>query len=259
MIKLAARASRILLFLIVLLFFLLTPFSTQLTIRDCHAAQVQLEWSPSDCYQVTGYKIHYGTGSGSYSNVADVGLITYHTLFGLDDSTTYYFAATAYDSNGNESGFSNEVVHLAQAPVVDDGANSGGSDPYDSSPDEYFDDGGSLDPGDSSYEDPTFDDGSGSLDPSDTYYEDPIIDDGSAFDPVEPPAEYPTMATVASIEYHTEGGRFSDAHLLITFTVLDNLGGPVSGASLTFELFRNGSSFLSGTLKTGADGQPCAK
>jgi ABC-type uncharacterized transport system substrate-binding protein len=52
------------------------------------------------------------------------------------------------------------------------------------------------------------------------------------------------MATVASIEYHTEGGRFSDAHLLITFTVLDTHGGPVSGASLSFELFRDGSSYL---------------
>jgi hypothetical protein len=188
-----------------------------------------------------------------------VGPVTHHTLFGLDDYTTYYFAATAYDSNGNESGFSNEVVHLAQAPVIDDGANSGGGDPYDSTTDDgSYDNGGSLDPGDTYYEDPPLDDGSGSLDPPDAYYEDPSIDDGSASDPGESPAEY-LMATVASVEYHTEGGRFSDAHLLITFTVLDTYGGPVSGASISFGLYQNGSSYLSGTLRTGANGTAVRK
>jgi hypothetical protein len=137
-----------------LLFLLLTPFSTQLTVRTCHAAQVQLEWSPSDCYQVTGYKIHYGTGSGSYSKVVDVGPVTHHTLFGLDDYTTYYFAATAYDSNGNQSGFSNEVIHLAQSPIVDDGGYSGNDDPYDGAPDDTsYDNGGTPDPWEPPYED----------------------------------------------------------------------------------------------------------
>lgn len=54
-----------------------------------------------------GYRIYYGTATGSYTTMVDVGLTTMHTVIGLI-SGTYYFAATAYSSNG-ESIVSNEV------------------------------------------------------------------------------------------------------------------------------------------------------
>ena len=51
-----------------------------------------------------------GGGDGIPLDV-DVGNVTTYTVTGLADGATYYFAVTAYDSVGNESGYSNEVVY----------------------------------------------------------------------------------------------------------------------------------------------------
>lgn len=74
------------------------------------AASVTLTWSPSIDPTVVGYKIYYGVASGVYTNSVDVGNVTNYTITGLADDTTYYFAATSYDSNGVESDFSNEIA-----------------------------------------------------------------------------------------------------------------------------------------------------
>ncbi|MEW6417438.1 MAG: fibronectin type III domain-containing protein [Nitrospirota bacterium] len=55
-----------------------------------------------------GYKIYYGTSSGNYSVVIDVGNVTTYKIEGLSPGI-YYFAVTAYDTSGNESEYSNEV------------------------------------------------------------------------------------------------------------------------------------------------------
>lgn len=60
--------------------------------------------------------------------------------------------------------------------------------------------------------------------------------------------------TVSSITYVTEGGRSSDKHLLVTVALVDDLGDPVSGASVTIELSRDGSLDAGGTGTTGAGG-----
>src|SRR5881397_2262341 len=73
------------------------------------AAQVTLAWDPNTETDLAGYKLYYGTSSGSYPSSVDVGNLTSYTLSGLIEGRTYYFAATAYDLNVNESGFSNEV------------------------------------------------------------------------------------------------------------------------------------------------------
>ena len=59
---------------------------------------------------LAGYKIYYGTSSGNYTEVVDTNdsLSTEYTLGNLAPGT-YYFAATAYDTFGNESDYSNEV------------------------------------------------------------------------------------------------------------------------------------------------------
>jgi fibronectin type 3 domain-containing protein len=72
---------------------------------------VSLEWNASAGADITGYKIYYGTSGGDYDTDIDVGNYTSVTITGLDENQTYYFAATAYDGDNNESSFSNEVFY----------------------------------------------------------------------------------------------------------------------------------------------------
>jgi hypothetical protein len=75
-----------------------------------YAAQATLAWDPpAVSTDVTGYMIHYGTVSGAYSQAIDVGKTTSYTVSNLSDGKTYYFAATAYNSAGQKSVYSNEV------------------------------------------------------------------------------------------------------------------------------------------------------
>jgi len=68
-----------------------------------------------------------------------------------------------------------------------------------------------------------------------------------------PPAE-PTTVSVSSITYAIEGGRYGDRHLLITVALVDDLGNPVDGASVSVDIYLEGSFYSSRTGTTGADG-----
>jgi hypothetical protein len=80
------------------------------------AGQATLAWDPNTDPDVAGYKVHYGEASGIYTVHADIGNVTTYTVTGLLEDRKYYFAVTAYDSYGNESGYSNEVVYNDQLP-----------------------------------------------------------------------------------------------------------------------------------------------
>ena len=84
--------------------------------NSANAGEAILTWDPpttntdgTPLTDLTGYKIHYGTTSGNYTTVIDVGNVTTYTVTNLTNNVTYYFATTAYDTSGNESGYSNEV------------------------------------------------------------------------------------------------------------------------------------------------------
>jgi len=75
---------------------------------------VTLAWDPTLNPNLAGYRIYYGTSAGTYSQPLGSGLnaagnVTGITVTGLTSGTRYYFSATAYDSGGNETAFSNEV------------------------------------------------------------------------------------------------------------------------------------------------------
>jgi hypothetical protein len=78
-------------------------------VQSSHAVQLSLEWNANSEPDVTGYKLHYGTQSRSYSNVINVGKTISYTVTGLLEGTTYYFALTAYNVSGLESAYSSEV------------------------------------------------------------------------------------------------------------------------------------------------------
>jgi Fibronectin type III domain/Bacterial Ig domain len=91
-------------------------------------ASVTLAWDPSPDPQAVGYRIYYGVAQGNYTNSAPVGAVTTATVTGLVVGTTYYFAATAFDTNGIESIFSNETTYtptpaVNQPPTLDALAN----------------------------------------------------------------------------------------------------------------------------------------
>jgi len=91
-------------------------------------ASVILAWDPSPDPQAVGYRIYYGVASGNYTNSSPVGAVTTATVTGLTVGTTYYFAATAFDTNGVESIFSNEITYTPapaanQPPTLDALAN----------------------------------------------------------------------------------------------------------------------------------------
>jgi len=58
---------------------------------------------------LAGYKVYYGTSSGSYSQIIDVGNLNAYQVTNLTDGNTYYFAVKAYNTSFNESTFSSEV------------------------------------------------------------------------------------------------------------------------------------------------------
>lgn len=77
----------------------------------------KLSWDPpttnadgTTLDDLVGYKIYYGTSSGNYTEMIDITdpQKSDHTIENLA-SGTYYFVATAYDTEGNESDFSEEV------------------------------------------------------------------------------------------------------------------------------------------------------
>jgi hypothetical protein len=77
--------------------------------QESHGAQITLTWDPNNEPDLAGYEIYFGTASGNYQWNIDVGNATTYTLTGLNMGTIYYAAATAYNTNGYESGYSNEV------------------------------------------------------------------------------------------------------------------------------------------------------
>jgi hypothetical protein len=77
------------------------------------AGSMPLEWNAVADPDVAGYKVFYGTASGSYGAPIDAGNVTTYTLGNLVDCSRYYVSVKAYDTSGNLSAvFADEVVGL---------------------------------------------------------------------------------------------------------------------------------------------------
>jgi hypothetical protein len=105
--------------LLPLIFFFFLPYSLDLipcTSRAYAAATITVAWDKNAETDVIGYNFHYGTVSKNYQYTVDVKNNTSCSISGLEEGKTYYFAATAYDNNNNESNFSEELVHTIPMP-----------------------------------------------------------------------------------------------------------------------------------------------
>lgn len=81
-------------------------------------------WPASLQPGVAGYRIYYGTQSGTYTEIIDVGNTTTAELPDLIVGTTYYCAISLYTTAGVASAFSSEISFIAipPAPKVADGS-----------------------------------------------------------------------------------------------------------------------------------------
>jgi fibronectin type III domain protein len=71
-----------------------------------------LSWTLNSESDLAGYKIYLGTAPGLYTYPGSpivVGVTGSYTLVGLPMGQTYYFAVSAFNSSGSESGLSSEV------------------------------------------------------------------------------------------------------------------------------------------------------
>jgi hypothetical protein len=104
--------------LLSILFFALLFPSVQAFCATAPSGQnVTLAWIPSSDPNVVGYDVYYGGMSGDYTNMINVGNVANATVGGLTAGATYYFAATAYDSIGDQSGFSSEISYIMPATL----------------------------------------------------------------------------------------------------------------------------------------------
>lgn len=87
--------------------------------QPAFAATLTLAWDPPSDSATKGYIIAYGTKSGSYIRLIDVGFKTSVSVDALTAGTTYYFAVAAYDSA--------RTLSLPSAEVFGVAATSGGS------------------------------------------------------------------------------------------------------------------------------------
>ena len=86
------------------------------------AGNITLAWNANSDPDIAGYKVYYGTGSRDYGVNLTVGNFTSCVVSGLTAGKTYYFAATAYNTGGQQSDYSTEMsytVPAAPSPSTD--------------------------------------------------------------------------------------------------------------------------------------------
>jgi hypothetical protein len=91
-------------------FLFLSLFATLAMLQKVNASNMILNWTPSVSPNVAGYTVYYGTIGGNSLYSLNVGNVTSVTISNLSAGTTYYFAATAYTSGGNESVLSAAIM-----------------------------------------------------------------------------------------------------------------------------------------------------
>lgn len=70
---------------------------------------INLAWDANTETDLAGYKIYQGSAAGGpYTLTQTLGTVTTATVTVTTDGK-FYFVATAFDTAGNESGYSNEV------------------------------------------------------------------------------------------------------------------------------------------------------
>lgn len=88
--------------------------------QSAFAGSLLISWDPIPTSTLAGYKIKFGTTSGSYAQSVAVGNVTSYTLPNLTDGARYYFVVVGVDANSVEGMPSAEVsgVVLSSASIA---------------------------------------------------------------------------------------------------------------------------------------------
>lgn len=90
---------------------LLTIAALVVLVVPARADVITLAWDPNPPAGLAGYRIGYGTTSGAYTTIVDVGNVT-TTALTLSNGVQYYLAVLAYSTTGEVSPYSNELAEL---------------------------------------------------------------------------------------------------------------------------------------------------
>lgn len=107
-------------FLLTIVAFILLAF-TSLAQKT---ATIVLNWDPIP-EAGAKYRIYWGATSRGYTNLLDSGPLLTNSITGLVDGARYYFAVTAYNTNGLESDYSNEYTTVLSSRPPAPGAPRG--------------------------------------------------------------------------------------------------------------------------------------
>lgn len=95
------------------------PLPPELLPVQLEGTTATIEWESNVEIDLAGYRLHYGRASRQYEYNVDTGLKKSVIVMKLLPRTVYYFAVTAYDTAGNTSSYSSEVLALTgEAPVL---------------------------------------------------------------------------------------------------------------------------------------------
>ena len=83
-----------------------------ITVINTDVSSITVIWDANTDPELAGYKVYYGTSSGDYDTVVDVGTQTSFVLSNLISNETYYIVVTAYDTSNVESPYSNELIYI---------------------------------------------------------------------------------------------------------------------------------------------------
>lgn len=82
------------------------------------AAEVNLAWNANPETDIASYRLSYGTVSGQYTQVKEVGRNTRALVGNLDSGKTYYFVVTAVNYAGMESDPSVQLAYQTPPAIV---------------------------------------------------------------------------------------------------------------------------------------------
>ena len=80
--------------------------------KPASAGSLKIIWNAPEVVApqyIGGYDVLYGSSSGNYTNIVDVGTNTTVQITGLTEQTTYFFVCVTYNNNGLQSAYSNEI------------------------------------------------------------------------------------------------------------------------------------------------------